>query len=90
MMEHWWVADATGTDLEMQEVSPSLLHPCGPSRSNYYPQKADILTVHISDILAFVEPTTYTGRTYTLTDDEIDSATQALERITSSYRAPDH
>ena len=42
-------------------------------------RKQTYLTVHISDILTFVEPTTYTGRTYTLTDNEMDSATQALE-----------
>ena len=61
----WWVACVTGTDPEMQEVTLSFLHPRGPSRSFVYPHKADILTVHISDIMTFVEPTTYTGRTYT-------------------------
>ena len=57
----------------------AFLHPRGPSRSFLYPHKADILTVHISDIPTFVEPTTYTGRTYTLTDNEMDRATQALQ-----------
>ena len=70
----------TGSDPEMQEVTLSFLHPRGPSRSFVYPHRADILTVHISDIMTFVEPTTYTGRTYTLT--EMDSATQALENHT--------
>ena len=46
------------------------------------PHRADILTVHISDIMTFVEPTIYTGRTYTLTDNEMDSTTQALENHT--------
>ena len=64
----WWAACVTGTNPEMQEVTLSFLHPRGPSRSFLYPHKADILTVHISDILTFVEPTTYPGRTYTLTD----------------------
>ena len=58
----WWVACVTGTNPEMQEVTLSFLHPRGPSRSFLYP---DILTVHI---MSFVEPTTYPGRTYTLTD----------------------
>ena len=58
----WWVACVTGTNPEMQEVTVSFLHPRGPSRSFLYPHKADILTVHISDILTFVEPKTYTGR----------------------------
>ena len=75
----WWVACVTGTNPEMQEVTLSFLHPRGPSRSFLYPHKADILTVHISVILTFVEPTTYPGRTYTLTDNEMDRATQALQ-----------
>ena len=75
----WWVACVTGTNPEMQEVTLSFLHPRGPSRSFLYPHKADILAVHISVILTFVEPTTYPGRTYTLTDNEMDRATQALQ-----------
>eukprot|EP00731_Ephydatia_muelleri_P008474 Em0004g812a len=75
----WWVACVTGTNPEMQEVTLSFLHPRGPSRSFLYPHKADILTVHISVILTFVEPTTYPGQTYTLTDNEMDRATQALQ-----------
>ena len=50
----WWVACVTVTDPEMQEVTLSFLHPRGSSRSFVYPHKADILTVHISDILTFV------------------------------------
>ena len=42
----------------------SFIH-VGLSRSFVYPHKADILTEHISDIMTFVEPTTYTGWTYT-------------------------
>ena len=72
----------TGSDPEMQEVTLSFLHPRGPSRSSVYPHRADILTAHISDIMTFVEPTTYTGRTCTLTDNEMDSATRALENHT--------
>ena len=78
----WWVACVTGSDPEMQEVTLSFLHPRGPSRSFVYPHKADILTVDISDIMTFVEPTTYPERTYTLTDNEMDSTTQALENHT--------
>ena len=57
----WWVACVTGTNPEMQEVTLSFLHPRGPGRSFLYPHKADMLTVHISDILTFVEPTTHPG-----------------------------
>ena len=41
----------TGNDPEMQEVTLSFLHPHGPSRSFVYPHRANILTVHISDIV---------------------------------------
>ena len=59
----WWVACVTGTNPEMQEVTLSFLHPRGPGSSFLYPHKADMsmLTVHISDILTFVESTTYPG-----------------------------
>ena len=57
----WWVGCMTGSHSEMQEVTLSLLHPRGTSRSLVYPLRADILTIQISDILTFVEPTTYTG-----------------------------
>ena len=50
----WWVACVTGTTPEMQEVTLSFLHPRGPSRSFLYPHKADILAVHISDILTLL------------------------------------
>ena len=40
----------TGNDPEMQEVT---LRPHGTSRSFVYPHIANILTVHISDILTF-------------------------------------
>ena len=70
----WWVGCVTGSDPEMQEEALSFLHPRGPGRSCVYPLRTDILTVHISDILTFVEPTTYTGRTYTCTDNEITSS----------------
>ena len=41
----------TGNDPEIQEVTLSFLHPHGPSRSFVYPLIANILTVHISDIM---------------------------------------
>ena len=62
----------TGTNPEMQEVTLSFLHPRGPSRSFLYSHKADILTVHISDILTFVEPITYPD---ILTDNENNTST---------------
>ena len=44
----WWVAHVTGTDPTM---TLSFLHPRGPDRSFHFPHKADILTVHLTDIM---------------------------------------
>ena len=41
----------TGNDPEMQEVTLSFVHLHGPSRSFVYPHIANLLTVHISDIM---------------------------------------
>ena len=69
----------TGSNLEAQEVTLSFLHPHDPSKSFYHPQIPDIPTLHISDILTLVEPVTYTGRTYVLSDNELNTAALALK-----------
>jgi hypothetical protein len=74
----WWVGYVLKTDPELQEVTVTFLHPHGPSKSFSYPDPADVLTVHISDLLTSVDLKTYTGRTYILTDKEMDTATKAL------------
>ena len=75
----WWLGYVTGSNLEAQEVTLSFLHPHGPSKSFYYPQKPDILTLHICDILTLIAPVTYTGRTDVLTDYELNAAALALK-----------
>ena len=74
----WWVGYVLKTDPGLQEVTVTFLHPRGPSKSFSYPDSADVLTVHISDLLISINPKTYTGRTYILTDKELDTATKAL------------
>ena len=56
----------------------TFLHPHGPSKSFSYPDPADVLILHISDLLISVDPKTYTGRSYHLTDKEMNTATKAL------------
>ena len=57
----WWVGYVLKTDPELQEVTVTFLHPHGPNKSFSYPDPADVLTVHISDLLISVDLKTYIG-----------------------------
>ena len=46
----WWVGYVLKTDPELQEVTVTFLHPHGPNKSFSYPDPADILIVHISEL----------------------------------------
>lgn len=75
---HWWLGCVLKTIPESEEVEISFLHPHGPSRSFKYPTQADILLMRCEDILTAVNPTTVTGRSYTLSEAEILAATERL------------
>ena len=62
---------------ETEEVEVNFLHPHGPSRSFSYPSPTDLLCISCQDILTTVNPTTVTGRTYTLSPREMEDATRA-------------
>ena len=62
----WWLAYVTNAMLESSEVEVSFLQPRGPSRSFKYPSLPDILVTSSRDVLAVVNPTTATGRSYVL------------------------
>ena len=61
------------------------LHPHGPTKSFYYPQRCDILIMPRQDILTAVNPTTSTGRSYLLSADEMNAATGKLEDSNSNH-----
>jgi hypothetical protein len=44
----------------------TFLHPPGPAASFSYPRKPDVLWIPLTDVLCEVDPTTPTGRIYTL------------------------
>lgn len=75
---HWWLACVIRTIVESDEVEVSFLHPHGPSRSFKYPHPTDILIMSCQDILSTVEPRTITGRSYTLSDEEVTTAAKRL------------
>ena len=60
---------------ELNEVEVSFLHPKCPTKSFKYPPADDILVMSYQDIL---NPSTATGRVYTLTREEMDLASAAL------------
>ena len=55
------------TSADTEEVTISFLHPCSPAPSFVYPRNPDVLVTHCPSVLAKVDPTTATGRTYQLT-----------------------
>jgi hypothetical protein len=77
---HWWLGCVMQAFAEQKEVEINFLHPHGPARSFHYPRLADLLTISCVDVLtAGLQPTTSTGRAYTLNAHEMQAATTALE-----------
>jgi len=75
----WWLASVIKSMQETEEVEVNFLHPYGPSRSFSYPSPPDLLCISYHDILTTsVNPTTATGRTYTLSEREMEDATKAV------------
>ena len=79
-----WLGMVTKVDKEARLVEVNFLHPQLPAKSYLYPRHQDIMEIDPSDILTLVSPSTATGRTYSLTSQEIMAATRALEARTST------
>ena len=77
---HWWLGCVMQKFADQNEVEINFLHPHGPARSFRYPNPADLLMMSCMDVLtAGLQPTTSTGRAYTLNAQEMLAATRALE-----------
>ena len=63
---------------DSEQVRVSFLHPHGPSRSCKDCARPDILSIPVEDLLTSVDPRTARGHTYTLTQREMQSATEKL------------
>ena len=73
--EHkWWLACMLSSSSADTMVTLSFLHPAGRCRSYTYPRLADILELPAADILFIADPKTVTGRSYTLSLEEMDKA----------------
>ena len=75
----WWISYVNEIFPQGNEVSANFLHPHGPSPSYFYPRRPDSLVVDVDDILVQLSPTTVTGRTYRLSEDDTELATIALQ-----------
>ena len=67
---HWWLASVTNVSTAEEEVHLNFLHPHGPFRSYFFPQRCDTLHVYIRDVITHVELTTDTGCTYRILPEE--------------------
>ena len=79
--EKWWLAYLFDKMDDTNEVKVKFLHPAGPALSFTYPFPDDILTLPIDHILSIVNPRTATGRTYHLTEQEMNRASKLLNTI---------
>ena len=75
----WWLGMVTSLDQKEREVAINFLHPSGPARSFSYPERPDNLVVGMEDIITTANPTTATGRTYTLKKEHMAQVSNALE-----------
>jgi hypothetical protein len=70
----WWLGLITSLNLEEQDATVKFLHPHGPSRSFYWPEKDDYCEVPLIHILSSVDTlSTQTGRQYTIENSETDN-----------------
>lgn len=77
--DQWWVGCVLHMDEDSKIVTVNLLYPQGPSQSFKYPSKQNIITVSSSYALTTVDPSTVTGRTYTISKQEAKAATDRLK-----------
>ena len=77
---NWWLSYALHKDLENDLVYVSFLHPHGPHKSFYFPEKVDELATPKHTILTKVNPSTATGRFYVLSTEEMRNASTALSQ----------
>ena len=67
----WWVGMVTSVDIEAGDVNIDFMHPHGPRKTFNWPQHSDTCYVQVKNIIHKISaPTTSTGRTYKITDED--------------------
>ena len=78
----WWLGCVLETHTEAVQISLTLLHPPGPSRSYKYPDVPVIVALPLTEILIKVCPRSRTKRVYTLTHKETKATADKFETRT--------
>ena len=69
----WWVGMISSIDKEEGDAKIEFMHPHGPRKSFSWPSATDKCYVPFDDILAVINaPTTTSGRTYTISNNDYD------------------
>ena len=76
----WWVGLVTQVDVEQGDVRVQFMFPHVPCKTFNWPETEDSCYVPIKKILYQISsPTTTTGRTYRITDEEYDKTISACQ-----------
>ena len=80
----WWVGLVSKVDEEEGEVYVQFMHPHGPRKTFNWPQAGDSCYVPIKDIVCAIQvPTTITGRTYKICDEDYNKIIDAFVKLHS-------
>ena len=82
----WWIGLVDEIDHEQEDFEVKFIHSHGPTRNFSWPQREDKCWIPKNDILAIIDmPTTVTGRTYNIKDDDYDVIIQKFILIYFLY-----
>ena len=84
--DRWYVAYINEAYPEKSEIAVNFLYPSGPSPSFVYPSCPDMLVMEASDFILQLHPTTKTGRTCYLPEEETRNAMDAFALRRMHYR----
>ena len=80
----WWVGLVNEVDEEQGDVDLQFMHPHGPRKTFNLPQGGDSYYVPIKNIVCAIQaPTTTTGRTYRICDEDYDKTVLAFAKLLS-------
>lgn len=79
--DNWWLACVIEIINADSCVRLTFLNPHGPSNMFKYPVTEDVRTIPIDNILTLVDLRTRSGRVYTLSQEEMKSATGKFKKI---------
>ncbi len=75
----WWVGIVNKIDVEQGDVNVNFLHPHGPRKTFNWPQREDSCFVPMKNVLCIVSPTTSTGRTYKINEEDYQKTVTAFD-----------